>query len=474
MRTNAVREAVSGVTSLSRRQVNLALLSAAALGLPLQRARADAVPTLTAMPGRARLAPADYPETAIWGYDGHVPGPAIRIKQGERVERRFVNRLPQASTIHWHGIRIDNAMDGVPGLTQDPVAPNADFLYDFAVPDAGTYWYHPHNRSFEQMARGLYGALIVEETEGAPDVDVDEVLLIDDWRLSDDAQIAEGFGNMHDWAHAGRIGNWITVNGSGAWSQPTKRFARLRLRLVNTANARIFSLTTSGLEGWLVALDGTPLATPEPLDRLVLAPAQRADLIVDVTAQQDDEAFLVSLERDGGYAIASFKVDGQAWPERRAQPAPLPPNPVGALGDLAKAQRAELRMEGGAMGGLQHAMLGGKLTDMREMAAAGKVWAFNGMADLAATPLLTARAGETVRIKLTNDTAWPHAMHVHGHHFRKVEPDGGLSPLRDTVLMDRGEVAEIAFVADNPGNWLLHCHMLEHSAGGMMTWLRVA
>lgn len=125
------------------------------------------------------------------------------------------------------------------------------------------------------------------------------------------------------------------------------------------------------------------------------------------------------------------------------------------------------------MGGMREAMMSGRRMEMRDLAAAGKVWAFNGIAGMPDRPLLEASRGETVRLTMVNDTAWPHAMHLHGHHFRVLGPNGP-GPLRDTTLMERGETAEIAFVADNPGDWLLHCHMLEHSAGGMMTWLRVA
>jgi FtsP/CotA-like multicopper oxidase with cupredoxin domain len=462
------------MTRITRRQFHRSVLAAAAAFTLPTFARAKTAPILHAQEGSARLAPPEYPETRIWGYDGTVPGPVLRARQGERMTRAFRNGLPQASSVHWHGIRIENAMDGVAGLTQPAVEPGEEFLYDFALPDAGTYWYHPHNRTYEQMARGLYGALIVEENEGAPDVDLDEVLLIDDWRLTDDAQIAEGFGNMHDWAHAGRIGNWITVNGDGGWSREVARHTRMRLRLVNTANARIFTLETRGLEGWVAALDGMPLEAPQPLGELTLAPAQRADLIVDVVAESGEEAFLVSFERDGGYAIAAFPVAGVARQARLSAPGALPPNPVPALGPLQTAARTELRMEGGAMGGMRGAMMGGRMMGMRDMAAEGKVWAFNGMADMGDTPLLDARVGETVRIAMINDTAWSHGMHLHGHHFRQIGVDGRLGPLRDTILMNRGETVEIAFVADNPGDWLLHCHMLEHSAGGMMTWLRVA
>ena len=158
-----------------------------------------------------------------------MPGPVIRVRQGERVRRRFVNELPQASTVHWHGIRIENAMDGVPELTQAAVPPGGSFLYDFVAPDAGTYWYHSHNLTWEQLARGLYGALIVEEADGGPEVDRDELLLIDDWRLTPEAQIDQRFGAMGDRSHglSGRLGNWVTINGVSDWRREVRRHERL-------------------------------------------------------------------------------------------------------------------------------------------------------------------------------------------------------------------------------------------------------
>lgn len=435
-----------------------------------------ATPILRAGEGLARLAPGEYPETKVWSYGNSVPGPMIRLRQGQRVNRRFVNDLPQPSSVHWHGIRIDNAMDGVPGVTQDVVPVGGSFDYDFVVPDAGTYWYHPHNRTWEQLARGLYGPLIVEEAV-PPQVDRDEVLVLDDWRLAEDAQIHEdSFGAMHDWAHDGRIGNWITVNGKGESRLPVKRNERLRLRLINVANARIFFLSLEGMNAWVVALDGQPLETPVEAGRISLAPAQRADLIVDIRAGEGEEALLMSHERtrDGEerFALTGFPVSGTARPEVLSMPDPLPPNPVPPLGNLETARHETLHMEGGAMGRMQGAMMGGQKRGMRDLVGAGKVWAFNGRADMPAEPWFTLERGETVRLSITNDTGWPHAMHLHGHHFRQIGEQGP-GPLRDTLLMDRGETAEIAFVADNPGDWLLHCHMVEHSAAGMMTWLRV-
>ena len=475
-------DAEAGELSISRRRF---LAGASMLGLAgatrAVRAAAAEPPTLRAAPGAARLAPPSYPETPIWGYGGRVPGPVLRVAQGERLTRRFVNELPQPSTIHWHGIRIANSMDGVPELTQAPVAVHGDFLYDFVAPDAGTYWYHSHHRAWEQMAHGLYGALIVEEPV-PPHVDRDEILLIDDWRLAGDARIHESFGAMMDWSHAGRIGNWITVNGDGDFRLPVKHRERLRLRLVNTANSRIFVLGLRGMEGWIVALDGQPLDAPAPVPapagRITIAPAQRADLIVDVTGEEGMEALLVSFERgregERTRTIATLAVAGRKRPARLQAPAALPANPVPALGALADARPVKLHMEGGAMGGMREAMMDGRTMEIRELVEAGRVWAFNGLAEMPREPLLAASLGETVRIAMVNDTAWPHAMHLHGHHFRRLGADGRPGPLRDTVLLDRNETAEIAFVADNPGDWLLHCHMLEHAAGGMRTWIRVA
>ncbi|GMG83815.1 multicopper oxidase family protein [Paralimibaculum aggregatum] len=455
--------------SLTRRHF---LVSAAATGLAPAAAHGAGPVALTAAEGVARLTPEPYGPTRVWAYDGTAPGPVIRLRRGGRVTRRLINALPQPTTVHWHGIRIANAMDGVPGVTQEAVSPEADFLYDFDANDAGTYWYHPHVRSWEQVDRGLSGALIVEE-EAPPEVDRDEVLLLDDWRLDEQAQIHDSFDSMHDRSHAGRIGNHVTVNGNPAHGLTVRRHHRLRLRLVNAANARIFDIGLKGLAGWVAALDGQPLAVPEPMTRLSLAPAQRADLVLDVTEDEADEAFLISHERGGDFALTTLRIDGAARPARLAEMRPLPPNDLPPIAGLDGAATATLTMEGGAMGGMRAAVLDGVETDIRELVRSGRAWALNGVAGVPEAPLLTARLGQTVRIALVNDTAWPHAMHLHGHHFRMVGKDGSFGPLRDTVLLDRQARGEIAFVADNPGDWLFHCHMLEHAAAGMSTWLRV-
>lgn len=168
---------------------------------------------LVAAPSSASIVGTAVPQqTRVWAYRGSVPGPELRVRQGDRLRVRVENLLPEETTVHWHGVRVPNAMDGVPHLTQPPIAPGSTFVYEFDCPDAGTYWYHPHTRSFEQVERGLAGALIVEEPQPIA-VDRDLVWVLDDWRLTPGAQISEDFGNMMDISHAGRLGNTVTING---------------------------------------------------------------------------------------------------------------------------------------------------------------------------------------------------------------------------------------------------------------------
>jgi FtsP/CotA-like multicopper oxidase with cupredoxin domain len=181
----------------------------------------DEFRVLAAKPGSTRLLGKNGPSTEIWGYDGQVPGPVLRARRGGEIRVRLLNQLTQPTSIHWHGIRIKNSMDGAAGLTQKPVEPGDTFEYRFSLPDAGTYWYHPHMLASEQMDRGLYGLLIVDESSPI-EIDQDIALLLDDWRLEKDGRIHESFGNFHDAAHQGRYGNYLTVNGQESQEIPVR------------------------------------------------------------------------------------------------------------------------------------------------------------------------------------------------------------------------------------------------------------
>lgn len=444
------------------------------LGRPIFSGFAVAAPnrvTLTAKPGKAKLQDEVEGLTSIWGYDGSVPGPILRVKRGSELHATLRNDLPQPTTIHWHGIRIENAMDGVAGLTQAPIAPGESFDYRFTVPDAGTFWYHPHNMSWEQVARGLYGALIVEEDEPV-DVDQDVVMIADDWRLDENGAIhEESFGSIGDRSHAGRLGNILTINGKPFGSFKVRSGERIRLRLINTCNARILELRFEDLEPMLVALDGQPVS-PKPLDHglITIAPAQRADLIIDMTGAPGVTQAITEVS-SRRLVAATFDYHESETVERRRHTLELPSNFL-ATPKFGSARMIDLRMTGGAMGGrVAEIMHKGKPYTLRDLVQKhGMVWAFNDNAGMPEAPLFSARLGETIGVQMINDTRWPHAMHFHGHHFR--EKDAG-APWRDTLLMEAGETLTVYLLADNPGKWMLHCHMLEHQAGGMGTWFEV-
>ncbi len=448
------------------------LASAASLPLAARAVSAsEPAVTVTAAPARLQIAPPDYPATDVWAYDAQVPGRMLRYRQGDEVQLRLVNGLDQPTTIHWHGLRLPNAMDGVPGMTQAAVAPGDSFAYRFTARDAGTFWYHPHANSTEQISRGLAGVLVVDDVEG-PDVDADEVIVLDDWRMTQEAQIHASFDDWHDLSHAGRLGNYVTANGVPELRLAAAPGDRLRLRLVNTATARIFRLRVNGLRFRVAALDGIPLAQPQEVDEVMIAPAQRVDLLADVTAEAGEEAVIGSVERNGTYATVVIAVSGAGGTARPA-PAPLVPNHMPDL-SLDTARAVALKMEGGAMRGLPDgAVWEGTRMDMRELAEMGQFWAFNGVAGMTDEPLVDAALGETIRIPITNATAFPHAMHLHGTHFREVLADGTLGPWRDTLLVLPDQTREIAFTAENPGDWMFHCHMLSHQKSGMMNWIRV-
>ncbi len=404
---------------------------------------------LRAEPVRLQVLPEGQSATALLGFNGSSPGPELRLRQGDTLAVRFDNQTDQASSVHWHGIRLENAMDGVPGLTQPLVEPGQSFEYSFTVPDAGTYWYHSHHQSWEQVAKGLYGPLIVDERD-PPEVDQDITVVLDDWRIDEDGALMGGFGNMHDFSHAGRLGNYAMVLPS---KDSVRRGDRLRLRLINTATARIFPVRIEGLTAKVVALDGMPLPEPRDLTDLQVAPAQRVDLIGDVTGTVE----FLFVARDGLYEMGSLEVQGENDTPATTEISPLP-RPDVAQPSADPDQALTLKMEGGAMGG-RH--------------AGGDIWAFNGVSGLPEAPYAQFQRGETAVIDLINDTSFPHGIHLHGHHFRELNGDGSLGDLRDTSLVDRGESKKIAVVFDNPGKWLLHCHMLGHQASGMKTWVEV-
>jgi FtsP/CotA-like multicopper oxidase with cupredoxin domain len=428
---------------------------------------------LKVKPGVANLTGDGNPNTPVWAYDGTVPGPGIRVRQGEPVRIIVSNGLDEATTVHWHGIRVPNAMDGVPGLTQPAIRPGESFAYEFTPPDAGTFWYHPHVDGLVQMGRGLAGALIVEEREPPP-VDRELVWVVQDWRLDDDAQLASGFGNRMEAAMAGRIGNTVTINGRVPDVVRVRAGERVRLRIINAATARIMALAFEKHSPVVVALDGQPCEPhPLPKGRLLLGPAMRADVILDMTGAPGRRYAITDDFYGDRLADRLVDLTYDMAPPLRAHPIDatlrLPANPLPEP-NLAAAERHEIVLQGGMMGG----------AGMMGMGSAA--WAINGASmtgdgESGMPPMLTLRRGATCVLTFKNETAWWHPMHLHGHTFRLLSPSGvaGNGAIwGDTVLVPPRERVSVAFVADNPGDWMLHCHVMDHQVAGLMTVLRVA
>jgi FtsP/CotA-like multicopper oxidase with cupredoxin domain len=439
--------------------------------------------SLTAAPGRVSLVGKPHPATDVWCYDGRVPGPEIRVRQGEPVRIIVENNLAEDTTVHWHGIRLPIAMDGVPGISQPPIPPGKSFVYEFTPPDAGTFWYHPHADSLQQLGRGMAGALIVGEPEPVA-VDRDVLWMLSDWRLTADAQIASGFGNGMEAAMSGRVGNTVTVNGIISDEEPVRAGERIRLRLVNCSLARIMSLRFERHHPIVIAIDGQPCEPHEPDGgRILLGPAMRVDAVLDMQGKPGRRYRVIDDFYEGlSYWLTELAYNEQASLRAHSLDAPLalPHNPVPEP-DLTSAQRYVLHLQGGMMGGGAMAGTGGMM-GMGGMTGDGASWAINGMSmtgdgQTGMSPLLTLQLGRSYIVTLHNDTAWWHPMHLHGHSFRVLSRNAAPLPYRqwaDTLLVPPKESVDIAFVADNPGDWMLHCHVTDHQVSGMMTILRIA
>ncbi|HEX2556557.1 MAG TPA: multicopper oxidase family protein [Microvirga sp.] len=425
-------------------------------------------PTLRAAPLARRLRPDAPGEAALWGLDGQVPGPVVRIRQGAELRLRLVNETPAPLALHWHGLRGPGAMDGVGGLTQAPVAPGQSFTYRFTPPDAGTFLIRPCviGGTAEPLERGLSGILVVEETNPPP-VDADIAVVIDDWRLAEDGALAP-FGAPAD-AAAGRLGNWLTANARPVPERiEVAPGSRVRLRLVNAANARAMRVRFDGLKPYVAAVDSTPTDTFEPLRAsLPFVPGSRYDLLVDMPEEAGAAGSIVALLGEG-IPLVTLATAGEPAGKRR--PA-LPP--IGPLPRTARLPPA-IRLQNAARKDvvLRTSLKPGQAppSDPRGL------WTVNGAPGTAGMPpLLSVKRGSPVVLALVNQTPAPQPFHLHGHAFRLLHPfDDGWEPYwLDTVLIPETKTVRIAFDADNPGKWLLESMVAERFDAGLWTWFEV-
>lgn len=390
--------------------------------------------TLTAMKQTVRL---DSGRTVeAWTFNGQVPGPEIRVRQGDLVEITLVNRDVEAGvTIHWHGVDVPNAEDGVAGVTQNAVMPGEKHVYRFRADQAGSFWYHTHQQSKEGVQRGLFGPLVVEPEDGAAE-DVDLTVM------------------PHIWPGVGTV-----VNRSETLQRvKVEPGSRVRLRLYNTDDWIIRKYVLVGAPFRVSAIDGTEVNGARELRDTVVEVTSGARM--DLTFTMPDGPVLLSVDRrDLGLLFTpDGKGDAPAMPRRLSRFNPLrygepAPTPFGADSRFDRSFTMLLDNKLGFFNG-----------------SFDQLYTINGEV-FPRTPMFVVREGDLVKVKIINRGSVDHPMHLHGHHAlvlsRNREPASGSPWWTDTLDVRPGDVYELAFRANNPGLWMDHCHNLAHAAIGM-------
>ena len=328
--------------------------------------------------------------------------------------------------------------------------------------------------SWSHVARGLYGALIIDEKTPLFDPDHDITIIVDDWRLDAQGRLdVDSIGGVKEWAHSGRLGNIITVNGELRPNILLNQNETYRLRVINVANSRIIAFDINQLGAEIIAYDGQTLGSPHKTNHspLFLGPAQRVDLML--TPKSTQNIPLSNLGDAEPYNIANFVIQENSAP---IKPTPRLTRNILPIPDFTQAEFHKIIIQGGAMSRMGAPIYKGKKLTIIESMESQQIWALNGIANLDDKPMFDLKQGKTIVIDFKNDTSFRHAMHIHGHHFKIISGNGVTYDeqlWKDTFLINPNSTIQIAFVADNLGKWLLHCHMLEHAAGGMNTWFRI-
>ncbi|MGH7466666.1 MAG: multicopper oxidase family protein, partial [Longimicrobiales bacterium] len=434
----------------------------------------------------------------MFGFNQQYPGPLIQVRQRTTIHVDLRNSLDQPTTIHWHGIRLDNRFDGVPHLTQDPVLPGQRFLYTVHFPDAGIYWYHSHYREDVQQDLGLYGNLLVdaERADAYGPVHRSEFLMLDDLLVGDAGLIPFGVDTP---THAlmGRFGNVFLVNGEPLPRLHADRGEVVRFFLTNVSNARPFNVSMDGARMKLVGSDVGRYEREEWVESVVLAPAERA--IVDLRFDRPGLHALVNRVRALNHAYGTYyqEIDTLALVDVRASPA-LPDLRTAFAqlrtnadvvremdayrSDFARPPDRELvlSMQVRQLPAIVAAMATGFPVPvdwndgmaMMNWATTGNnvTWIVRDAQDRRENMdvLWTFRRGDRVRLRIVNDHnvfhAMAHPIHLHGQRLLVIRRNGTPTSnlvWKDTALVQAGESVELLVEMTNPGRWMLHCHIAE-------------
>ncbi|MFS4583602.1 multicopper oxidase family protein [Phaeobacter sp. C3_T13_0] len=474
---------------LSRRRA-IQLASAAGVLTPLGAgmaqlttpARAKAKPQSSVTPlslriQQARYTIADQPTDGLISTRPDAPPPVVRIAQGQPFAARVTNTLTDYTAMHWHGIRLDNTMDGVPYLTQFPIGQDESYDYHFTPMDAGTYWYHPHCMTMNQMAMGLTGVLVVEEAED-PGFDADIALNLRDFRLRSNGEWLK-LWTARGAARSGTFGTVVTANWENdpVYEAPTGGLIRLRLAATDTA--RIYKPYVVGASGHIIAADGHPLREavgwPTEDAPALLSPGQRLDIAVQMPTVEGAYVDIKTAFPGGPRRLARVRATGASQYRSLTELAPLPANDVPEP-DLKNARMEDLVFGWTPEGGAQQNGYCGSL--------GYTFWSINRKpwpGDAAdpdtpgAGPLAVLNRGESVILRLRNESPNAHPIHLHGLVFRPIRSNKRTLPSNwtDTALLLKDEIIEVALVADSPGDWAFHCHVIEHQKTGLAGYVRV-
>ncbi|MBY0288870.1 multicopper oxidase family protein [Mycolicibacterium sp. GF69] len=416
-----------------------------------------------------------------WAYGNQVPGKEIRLRKGERLRAEVANKLPTDTTIHWHGIALRNDMDGVPVLTQPPILSGQQFVYDFVVPDAGTYFYHSHVGT--QLDRGLYGALIVEDPDERADYDDELIVMLDDWidgTGTNPDQVLTDLkkSGMDDMPMMGQDAGVTPTSPLGADGGDVKVYPyylvngrvnadpqvvnyragqRVRLRIINAGSDTAFRVGVANTPLTVTHTDGYPVVARQT-NSVIIGMGERVDATITIGSSVP---LIAAAEGKNGYAQLNIRVEGA---RSRVNVA----NFVAALRNSTTLDTAQLPASPGvrlAQRDPDHTI------DLR---LAGPVngynWPITGKLYNPPNDGYPVAPGQRLRIRYINESMMFHPMHLHGHTFQ-VKGPGGSATRKDTVLVPPMQTVETIFDTNNAGRWLIHCHNTYHLESGMATFI---
>jgi FtsP/CotA-like multicopper oxidase with cupredoxin domain len=400
--------------------------------------------------------------TDTWTYNGGLPGPLIRVRRGDRLIVHFSNRLPQPTTVHWHGVQVPIEMDGVPGASQPPVEPGGSFTYDFVVPDAGLFWYHPHVMSAAQVGFGLYGPLLVEDPDDPVKVADELVVVLSDIATDDDGKLHSADSGGVLGALLGREGNHVLVNGRVRPTLTVRDGALQRWRIVNAAKSRYFELVLGdGQPFELIGVDGGHMEYSVKRWTLVLGPGERADVLV-APRLGGRSVTLITNPFNRGFGSTEFR---SAEDLITFQPAPLP---AVAGAELPKVTRDIPPMSAEGATPIKIDLIMTKADGLSGFALeGGPFWRKSSV---------RAAVDETQLWTITNKAIWAHPIHLHGFFFQEVDEKGiPVSPRawKDTIHVAVDATKRFLVKLDRPGSWMFHCHILDHAEAGLMSTVDV-